>query len=193
MKPTKASRPAPRPAPPPPGQPASLSGRAAQIVEAARELIEVGGADAMTMRSLADRLGIRAPSLYKHFPDKAAVEAQVIGLAMADLAEMLESARPLGDMLSLGAAYRQYALTHPHLYRLMSNGPLPRHLLPPGVEERAAMPLVQAVGFDEHMSRAVWAFAHGMVILELDGRFPPDADLTGAWQAGLSAFTHAKP
>jgi hypothetical protein len=27
-----------------------------------------------------------------------------------------------------------------------------------------------------------------MTILELDGRFPPDADLDGAWSAGLAAF-----
>jgi hypothetical protein len=37
--------------------------------------------------------------------------------------------------------------------------------------------------------RAVWAFAHGMVGLELSGRFPPDADLDAAWPAGIAAFT----
>ncbi|TMR20944.1 TetR/AcrR family transcriptional regulator [Nonomuraea turkmeniaca] len=165
-----------------------MSERAGQIVRAARELIEQGGPDALTMRALADRLGIRAPSLYKHFPDKAAVEAQVIGVAMAELAEALEAAEPIGDLLALGAAYRRYALACPHLYRLMSNGPLPRDLLPPGVEDRAALPLVRTVGFDEAAARAVWAFAHGMVILELDGRFPPGADLSAAWEAGLRAF-----
>ena len=30
--------------------------------------------------------------------------------------------------------------------------------------------------------------AHGMVILELDDRFPPGADLDAAWARGLSAF-----
>ncbi|NRQ36730.1 TetR/AcrR family transcriptional regulator [Nonomuraea sp. NN258] len=166
-----------------------MSERAAQIVQAARELIEEGGADALTMRALADRLGIRAPSLYKHFPDKAAVEARLIGIAMTELAEALEAARPPGDLLALGLAYRNYALTCPHLYRLMSNGPLPREQLPAGVEERAAMPLVRTVGFDEALSRAVWAFAHGMVTLELDARFPPGADLDPAWKAGMRAFT----
>ncbi|MBB5077416.1 TetR/AcrR family transcriptional regulator [Nonomuraea endophytica] len=164
-----------------------MSERAAQIVTAARELIEDGGADALTMRALANRLGIRAPSLYKHFPDKAAVEAQVIGVAMTELAEALEAAGP--GLPALGVAYRRYALAHPHLYRLMSSGPLPRDLLPPGVEERAAMPLVRAVAFDEAASRAAWAFAHGMVILELDGRFPPGADLGSAWEAGMAAFS----
>ena len=35
---------------------------------------------------------------------------------------------------------------------------------------------------------ALWAFAHGMVMLELDQRFPPDADLDAAWAAGITAF-----
>ncbi|MEV0651222.1 WHG domain-containing protein [Phytomonospora sp. NPDC050363] len=38
-------------------------------------------------------------------------------------------------------------------------------------------------------ARAVWAFAHGMVVLELEDRFPPDADLDAAWRVGCEAFT----
>jgi hypothetical protein len=37
----------------------------------------------------------------------------------------------------------------------------------------------------------VWAFAHGMVMVEFDHRFPPDADLDAAWQAGIAAFQGA--
>jgi hypothetical protein len=44
------------------------------------------------------------------------------------------------------------------------------------------------VGGDRDRARAVWAFAHGMTILELNGRFPPDADLDAAWRRGLDAF-----
>jgi AcrR family transcriptional regulator len=162
-----------------------VSERAGQIVDAARVLIDEGGAAALTMRALGERLGIRAPSLYKHFPDKCAVEAQVITLAMRELTSALARA---DSLVALAAAYRAYALAHPHLYRLMNSGPLPRHLLPPGVEEATALPLVRAVGGDMNRARAVWAFAHGMVILELDGRFPPDADLDSAWRTGLAAF-----
>ena len=162
-----------------------MSERTEQIVDAARVLIDEGGPTALTMRALGERLGIRAPSLYKHFPDKGAVEAQVIALAMRELASALAQA---GSLVELAATYRAYALAHPHLYRLMNSGPLPRHLLPPGVEEAAALPLVRAVGGGMDRARAVWAFAHGMVILELDGRFPPDADLGSAWRTGLAAF-----
>jgi Tetracyclin repressor-like, C-terminal domain len=41
----------------------------------------------------------------------------------------------------------------------------------------------------EAKARAAWAFAHGMTILELDGRFPPDADLDRAWDAGITALS----
>lgn len=162
-----------------------MAERAGQIVDAARVLIDEGGSAALTMRALGERLGIRAPSLYKHFPDKGAVEAQVITLAMRELASALAQADSLTEF---AATYRAYALAHPHLYRLMNSGPLPRHLLPPGVEEATALPLVRAVGDDMNRARAVWAFAHGMVILELDGRFPHDVNLDCAWRIGLAAF-----
>ncbi len=46
-----------------------LPPRAQEIVAEARELLEEEGAEALTMRRLAERLGIRAPSLYKHLPE----------------------------------------------------------------------------------------------------------------------------
>jgi hypothetical protein len=65
---------------------------------------------------------------------------------------------------------------------------LDRGLLAEGVEQRAAATLVAAAGGDADLARAMWAFAHGMTILELDRRFPPDADLDAAWRRGLDAF-----
>ncbi|MEV5568405.1 TetR/AcrR family transcriptional regulator [Spirillospora sp. NPDC052269] len=165
--------------------------RSRQIVDAARELLESEGADALTMRRIADKLGIRAPSLYKHFADKRAVEVELIAQGIVELAEAQEAglaAEPERTLVALGAAFREYALAHPHLYRLMTDSPLPRDLLPEGLEQRAALPLLKTVP-DEHRARAVWAFAHGMVILELDGRFPPGADLDQAWRVGLDALS----
>jgi AcrR family transcriptional regulator len=169
---------------------AELSPRALEIVAAARALLDEEGAEALTMRRVADRLGIRAPSLYKHLSGKHELEAAVISQGFAESAEVFEeavagSADPLGD---LADAYRAFALERPHLYRLMTERPLRRDLLEPGVEERAARPLVEAAGGDEAIARAAWAFAHGMTVLELNGRFPPGADLAAAWREGLRAF-----
>ena len=57
-----------------------------EIVAAARELLEQEGADALSMRRLADRIGIRAPSIYKHLPDKRALENALISAGFEELA-----------------------------------------------------------------------------------------------------------
>lgn len=167
-----------------------LTGRAREIVTAARTLLEESGPTVLTMRALADRLGIKAPSLYKHFPDKQAVEVELIAQMLTESAEALEAAEAVapGSLQALAEAYRTYALAHPHLYCLATERPLPRASLPPGLEDRAALPLLRACGGDLDLARTVWAFAHGMVILEIHGRFPDDADLAAAWKRGLKAF-----
>lgn len=171
--------------------PVELTPRANEIVAAARELLDAEGADALSMRRIADSLGIRAPSLYKHLPDKEALEAALISDGLGEFAERMERAAEAGDepLPALANAYRGFARDHPHLYRLMTERPLPRDRLVPGVEARAAQPVIDAAGGDPDLARALWSFAHGMTILELNDRFPPDADLDAAWRRGIEAFT----
>ncbi|MEU8134796.1 TetR/AcrR family transcriptional regulator [Streptodolium elevatio] len=163
--------------------------RAQQIVDAALEILESDGREAMSMRGIAERVGIRAPSLYKHFPDKAAVEVALMTVGFEAAADVLEAAEAQDPtVVSIALAHRRFALDRPHLYRLTTNQPLPREALPEGLEARAAGPITRVVGGDPDLARAAWAFAHGMIMLELDGRFPPGADLDGAWRAGCDAF-----
>lgn len=174
--------------------PRELSARGREIVAAAREILEEAGPEALTMRHIAERLGIRAPSLYKHLPDKQALEAAIVSSGLEEQAEVIERAmrEATGDPLdALAMAYRAFAHGHPHLYRLMTEGPLARGRLLPGVEARAALPIYRAAGEDADLARAASAFAHGMTILELDGRFPPEADLDAAWHAGIAAIRGA--
>jgi AcrR family transcriptional regulator len=171
----------------------TLSPRAREIVAAARELLERDGRDGLSMRRIADRLGIRAPSIYKHVPDKQALEAAIVSAGFEEAAERFEAALRDADVVepplaAVGRAYREFAREHPHLYDLMMSGPLPRERLVPGVEARAAAPVIEAVGGDEHAARAAFAFAHGMVVLELADRFPPGADIDAAWARGLAAL-----
>jgi AcrR family transcriptional regulator len=173
--------------------PDRLTPRAREIVNAGRELLEQEGPQALSMRRVAQSLGIRAPSIYKHLPDKDALEAAIISTGFEDQAALFEAAienrdDPLG---ALALAYREFASLHPHLYRLMTERALNRELLAPGSEERAARPLYQATGENLDLARAAWAFAHGMTILELNGRFPPDADLDAAWRRGIDALRPA--
>lgn len=171
------------------------SARQAEIVAAALEIFEQDGPSGLTMRSLAERLHMRAPSLYKHVADKEELEVLLIAHAFRSLGEELHAvvdglprrtprARALG---ALARAYRVWALAHPHLYRLSTEGQLPRASMPEGLEAWTAEPLVRVTGGADR-ARAAWAFAHGMTILELDGRFPPGADLDAAWHAGIVAL-----
>lgn len=164
--------------------------RAQEIVAAARELLEDEGADALSMRRLADRLGIRAPSIYKHLPDKRALENALISAGFEEMASAFEDATRDADdpVEAVAATYRDFARRHPHLYRLMTERPLDRANLVPGAEDLAARRVYEAFGRDRDVARAAWAFAHGMTILELNDRFPPDADLDAAWRRGLDAF-----
>jgi AcrR family transcriptional regulator len=164
--------------------------RAQEIVAVARQLLEEEGHEKLTMRRLADRLGMRAPSLYKHLPDKQALETALISIGFEEWTVAFERAAASEDPLTaLVAVYRTFAREHPHLYRLMTERRLDRGRLPPGLEERAAAPFVAAVGGDRDAARALWAFAHGMTILELNERFPETADLDAAWMRGAQALT----
>jgi AcrR family transcriptional regulator len=175
--------------------PEAPGGRARQIVEVALELLEEEGPRALSMRRIADRIGIRAPSIYEHLPDKRALEAAIISVGFERQAQAFEAAVEGHDdpLAALADAYRAFALAHPHLYRLMTERELHRELLTAGAEDRAGRTIYEAAGRDRDLARAAWAFAHGMTILELDNRFPADADLDAAWARGLAAFRSQRP
>jgi AcrR family transcriptional regulator len=166
--------------------PAALSARQRDIVRAARELLTAEGVEALTLGRVAQALGIKPPSLYKHFAGKRELEAVLIAEGLeAHAAALFKAGSSLAD---IARAYRKFALANPQLYRLMTERPLPRDLLPPGLEERAAAPVIHAAGGNPDLARATWAFAHGMVQLELADRFPPGADLDAAWDTAIAAF-----
>jgi AcrR family transcriptional regulator len=168
------------------------SKRAAEIVETARRVLEADGRDALTMRRLGDEVGMRAPSLYKHFPGKRHVEAALVEDAFLEMGRALHRAvgqsAPGGPVAAVLSAYRATALTNPHLYRLATGPELPRDLLRPGVEAWAGEPFFLATG-EPHVAQAMWAFAHGMAILEIEGRFMDDSDLDRTWRSGAQAFS----
>ncbi len=153
-------------------------------------ILERDGESALTMRRLASSLGIKASSLYKHFSDKDGLELELVIAGFEEVAPRFEEAvrgSPGRPLTALAKTYRAFAHDHPHLYRLMNDRPLPRDRMPEGLEQRAAMPLLDATGSLD-LARATWAMAHGLVMLELNGRFPAGADVDAAWAAGVAAM-----
>lgn len=164
--------------------------RREEIIDVARELLERGTPDGVTMQGIADELGIRSPSLYKHVGNKHEVEVALLVRGLTEqAAEFADAVASSADSVAaIARAYRKWALANPRLYALMNASPLPRNDLPDSVEAAAAAPLIEAVQGDADRARALWAFAHGMVSLELADRFPTDADLDAAWSTGLAGL-----
>ncbi len=68
-----------------------MSSRRDQILDIAVALLEAEGPDALTMRRLAERAGMRAPSLYKHVRDKDDILAGIQERALLDMTEHLST------------------------------------------------------------------------------------------------------
>lgn len=164
--------------------------RRSDIVAAAAAILEERGPEALTMRHLADVVGMQAPSLYKHFSSKGELLGALQEHALVEMGDALRAAA--GDLTALARAYRGWATRHPALYDLATRHPLAREQLAPGVEDAAAAPVVEAVGGDIARARALWGAAHGLVDLELAGRFPPGADVDAAWDT-LTRLFSARP
>lgn len=165
------------------------------IVRAARRLVERAGLEACSMQAVADAVGVRAPSLYKRFADRAALLGAVARQVFAELGERLEvaAARPGPDsaIRAMADAYRAFARAHPHLYALMFSAELPRDALHDDARRAAAQPILSRlhdwVGPVRALptARVLTAFVHGFVSMELAGAFRLGGDVDEAYAHGL--------
>lgn len=103
----------------------------AEIIAAAKALLaETGHADDVSIRAVAEAVGVTTPSIYLHFEDKDALIAAVVADVFAELDQaMLDAAAGIADPLerlhAFGRAYVQFALTHPEHYRVAVLDPCP--------------------------------------------------------------------
>lgn len=183
------------PAGPHPDPLARRSPRARQVIAAARRLLGELGWEGTTMRALAADLGIRAPSLYKHFPSRDALRAALCEVALAEMGRALRrplpGENPKDDPVDvLLRRYRESALSEPELYRLTTAGRLSREDLLDGLEDWSGEPFL-TVARDPHRAQALWAAAHGLIILEIDGRLPSGPAPRATWEALARAFASA--
>jgi AcrR family transcriptional regulator len=165
--------------------------RFAQIVAAARRLLEEQGPEALSMRNVAAQIGIRAPSLYEHVADKRTLENALVAAGLNEQADALTAAMDGASdpLTSAGRAWRAWALAHPHVYRLINARGLDRDVADvAAAEQRASHPIRELTGGDLASARVIWAFAHGMTMLELNQRFPPGPAIDELWDRGLEAL-----
>ena len=168
------------------------------IMAAARRILEADGLESVTMRAIADAVGVRGPSLYKRVPDRAALLRHVADGVIDDLARTMTLAvatgDPRGDVEAALHAYRRFVRSNPGGYRLLF-ADLPAEALP-DAERIAALggPIVAAMtellGGERALpaARTIVAWAHGFVTMELAGAFRLGGDLDAAYAFGIAAL-----
>lgn len=100
-----------------------------EIVAAAAGLLdETGDEHAVTLRAVARRVGVAAPSIYRHFPDQPSILLAVVRGTFAELEAALGAALegagtdPRRRLHAVSDAYLDYAREHPGRYRTMFGG-----------------------------------------------------------------------
>jgi AcrR family transcriptional regulator len=97
-----------------------------EIVDAATTLLQQGSAEQLTLRAVARAAGISAPSIYRHFPDLAAIIRAVVDQAFEELVQVLRTGSrgtdPVERLHALAQVYLEFAQQHPQRYRLMFGG-----------------------------------------------------------------------
>jgi AcrR family transcriptional regulator len=97
----------------------------AEILDAAeRLLIETGSEEAVSVRRIAEAVGVTPPSIYLHFADKDELIFAVSERQFAELDRMMEAAvvgidDPVEELYQRGKAYVRFGLEHPEQYRIL--------------------------------------------------------------------------
>lgn len=178
----------------------------ADILKTAVHMVEHGDADGLSLRSVASALGVKAPSLYRYFPRKEALE---VAVAEEILRAMLDDLRTAAAVLNPDArfrrtvdAYLQFARERFPLYSFVMQN---RHPETYGSKTGKAVwnLLLEAASSvsgqpdDTAAAVAAWSFLHGYATLEHAGAFGASGP-QGGLERGVAAFlsnfgSRAKP
>lgn len=136
-----------------------------EILAAASELLlKTGSEDAVSIRAVADAVGVTPPSIYLHFADKDQLLVAVCELQFQRFDEFVEAAVGAGDPMSRlmrrGAAYVRFGIEHPEHYRILFMS------RPNSVT--AARPVRAVSGFDHLVENVVACIEAGAISSEHD-------------------------
>jgi len=169
------------------------------IVAAGRELVERDGIAGLTMSTIAQRVGVQSPSLYKRVRDREELLSLVVAASIDDLTERMAAQRqpdPRARLIALAGVIRAYAHERPVGFALVfgaHGAPSPE----PGAVRRSVAPLLEAVAEltgPEHAldgARMLTAWATGYLTLERLDRLRLGGDVDAAWTWGLNRIVAA--
>lgn len=166
---------------------------AEKICRAALKLFEHGGADAVSMRRVADAVGITPMAIYRHFPHREALLKRLSDDSFQAIAHEWQAQARHPDVLqrlqALMTPYLDYALRHPHLFdHAFSLRRDDARRFPEDFRERQSPTLTViadtiAEGMQQNILRqadpwdvamTLWAHSHGLIALYRAGRFSYD-------------------
>lgn len=155
-----------------------------RLLETASSAIASYGEQSLSLRGLAAEAGTTTSAVYSLFGSKESLVTAVAEEGFRRFAEALQQVPhtedPWADLLSLGIAYREYALGEPHFYRVMFDRPHAPEQTPENSTFEVLRDAVRrATGLDAEAAQPeafrLWALTHGLVSLELNGLVPGDA------------------
>jgi AcrR family transcriptional regulator len=123
-----------------------------EILAAAETLlVETADPDAVSIRSITDRVGCTAPSLYRHFADKDALLLEVCERAFGRfddyiLSRMPKNANALEELEACARAYVHFAMDHPGHYRVL--------FMTPAIEELTPSTEIESAQLDFHLNES---------------------------------------
>ncbi|WP_093466296.1 TetR/AcrR family transcriptional regulator [Streptomyces melanosporofaciens] len=170
------------------------------MVAAGAALADEVGLAQLTMGLLAERVGVRTPSLYKHVGGQEDLNRRIAALALSEAADAVGGAvqgYAGRDALAAAArAFRAFVLEHPGRYAatvgLEPSGPDD----PLALASRRLLDAFTAVlrGYDiaepdvDHALRMLRSFCHGFATLQAAGGFQWSTDIDESFE-WLIAFT----
>jgi AcrR family transcriptional regulator len=143
------------------------------IAEAALGLVDTDGVDGLTMRKLAQRLGVSAMALYTYFPDREAVLEAMTQLMLTEVEIPDEDLDWRETIRQLMRSIRRVGLRHPNAAPLINRFP-PRTVDALAFVE-AAFRAFRRAGFDDRSTvrcyRALAVYSMGAFDVELSNYF----------------------
>jgi AcrR family transcriptional regulator len=170
-----------------------------QVIDAAIEIADADGLEAVTLARVAAALGVRSPSLYNHVEGREGVVRGIAERSTIELASALRRAatgRAGADAVAAVAqAQRAYALAHPGRYEATVTPPAPGDTAHAAAAADAVDVLTTVLasaglqGDDViHAARALRSAVHGFAALEASGGFGLDVDRDVSFQRLVDAL-----
>lgn len=171
------------------------------VLAAGRRLLDQRDGEDISLREIAREVGVTAPSVYRYFPDKAALLRALAHEGLAELAEAqrIASAAAGGGrdgFTATGEAYVAFAVANPALFRLIYAHPPRRDPMAPelgSVSPSMKLLLESSARFAppgtdaQEMALHSWAVVHGLAMLVLAGQVKYDpAAIRAAIKLGQS-------